>query len=155
MTIKIHTTYGIIVTAVPMIYDQLWNIYISRQYSLLGLEGAFNLWINANIIENLGRYIQIYNKILLSVNSCLSQVSDCSGTWSFTRWPRHIGQSSVGCVAAGSQDRRSHAPRSSNPGGWHCLQHLDRSGRTLDQGINPSKILECQDMDHRKKSKGG
>ena len=56
MTIKIHTTYGIIVTAVPMIYDQLWNIYISRQYSMLGLEGAFDLWINANIIENLGTF---------------------------------------------------------------------------------------------------
>ena len=153
MTIKMHTTYGIIVTAVPMIYDQVWNIYISSQYSLLGLQGAFDLWINANIIENLGTFKSTLLKY--SVNCCLSQVSDCSGTWSFTRWPWHIGQSSAGCGAAGFQDRRSHAPRSSNPGGWHCLQHLDRNGRTLDQGINPSKILECQDMDHRKRSKGG
>ena len=76
-----HTTYGIIVTAVPMIYDQLWNIYISSQYSLLGLQGAFDLWINANIIENLGTFKSTLLKYSdYSVNCCLSQVSDCSGT---------------------------------------------------------------------------
>ena len=51
---KIHTIYGIVVTAFPMIYDPACNIYISRQYNLLGLEGAFDLWIKANIMENLG-----------------------------------------------------------------------------------------------------
>ena len=94
MTIKMHTTYGIIVTAVPMIYDQLWNIYISRHYSLLGLEGAFDLWINANIIENLGTFkstITYYYQSTVAFHRCqtaleLDHLQHGHGTLAGVQW---------------------------------------------------------------------
>ena len=66
MTMKIHTVYGIVVTAFPMIYDPACNIYISRQYNLLGLDVAFDLWVKANIMENLGeKNLLIYCTLLI------------------------------------------------------------------------------------------
>ena len=57
---KIHTAYGMLVTGNMFLLDRLRTIYITHQQ--LSLEETLQLWLNTNILENLGKVQNTRNK---------------------------------------------------------------------------------------------